>query len=209
MQWAIPRLHTSTGRSNSHHIIRRDLIASASDRYLPAKPLLSCFPPYKISSPISMMRTRSILRSLCHTRELAVQIAQTLEGMGLLHQYQLYCCRRWRGRSFFCTGEESAFIRGRIVPVPRAYDRPPQYGICETGRAEIPDIGWSRPHAGHGFLRRYWEDHLFPAKNRQTPSSPLPCRWRCGTWLWSPSKPCADQHRYFQTTLKRSSRGFV
>jgi superfamily II DNA/RNA helicase len=76
------------------------------------------------------------------TRELAVQIAQTMEGLSYFTRCELYR-RIWRWRwQFLYHGEKSIVERGGCGDLhTRPHDRPPEHGLCKNAGCKIPDTG--------------------------------------------------------------------
>gem|GEM_PF-2325823 len=87
------------------------------------------------------------------TRELAIQIAQTLEGLTYYTSISSIAVYGGTGGASFAT-EKKALATGVdiVISYTRPHDSPPQHGLCERKAVEIPGAGRSRPHAGHGFL---------------------------------------------------------
>jgi ATP-dependent RNA helicase RhlE len=75
------------------------------------------------------------------TRELAVQIAQTMEGLSYFTDVSCIAVYGGGDGTSFTTEKKALSSGVDMVICTRPYDRPPEHGLCENAGCKIPDTG--------------------------------------------------------------------
>lgn len=118
----------------------RDIIASAQTGTGKTAAFLLPIIHKMLTQPHSAHHINALI--IVPTRELAIQISETMEGLGYLHRYKLYCGIWWRRRKFiYCRKESLKQWGGHGGLHTWQNDCPFKYGLCKNARSKIFGIG--------------------------------------------------------------------